>query len=101
MSSRVKKKTNKSPVTGYPHISVIDIIFKDEKNSRLENLLRNNKKSISTFTSVNQDADLICKRIKFCIKTILKGLNLLNNKDYSYLNKATSTKKFFSAIKKL
>ena len=76
------------------------IIFKDEKNSRLENLLRNNKKSISTFTSVNQDADLICKRIKFCIKTILKGLNLLNNKDYSYLNKATSTKKFFSAIKK-
>ena len=76
------------------------IIFKDEKNSQLEELLRNNKKNVSTFTSGNQDSDLICRRIKFCIKTILKGLNLLNNKDYSYLNKAFSTKKFFSAIKK-
>ena len=75
------------------------IIFRDEKNSKLEKLLRSNKKNISTFISGNQDSDLICKRIKFCIKTILKGLNLLNNKDYSYLNKAVSTNKFFSAIK--
>ena len=77
------------------------LVYKDEKNSKLENLLRrNNKNNVSTFTSGNQDSDLICKRIKFCIKTILKGLNLLNNKDYSYLNRAISTKKFFSAIKK-
>ena len=76
------------------------IIFKDEKNTQLETILKNNKKNISTFTSGNQDSDLICQRIKFCIKTILKGLNLLNNKDYSYLNRAISTKKFFSAIKK-
>ena len=76
------------------------LIYKDEKNSQLENLLRNNKKTVSTFTSGNQDSDLICKRIKFCLKTILKGLNLLNNKDYSYLNRAITTKKFFSAIKK-
>ena len=75
------------------------IIFRDEKNSQLENLLRNNKKNISTFITGNQDSDLICKRIKFCIKTILKGLNLLNNKDYSYLNKAVTSNKFFSAIK--
>ena len=76
------------------------IIYKDEKNSLLEKVLRNNKKNVSTFTSGNQDSDMICKRIKFCIKTILKGLNLLNNKDYSYLNRAISTKKFFSVIKK-
>ena len=76
------------------------IIYKDEKNSLLEKVLRNNKKNVSTFTSGNQDSDMICKRIKFCIKTILKGLNLLNNKDYSYLNKAITTKKFFAAIKK-
>ena len=75
------------------------IIFRDEKNSKLEALLRSNKKNISTFISGNQDSDLICKRIKFCIKTILKGLNLLNNKDYSYLNKAITSNKFFSAIK--
>ena len=76
------------------------IVFKDEKNSQLEELLRNTKKNVSTFTSGNQDSDLVCKRIKFCIKTILKGLNLLNNKDYSYLNIAISSNKFFSAIKK-
>ena len=76
------------------------MIFKEEKNSQQEILLKNNKSNISTFASGNQDSDLICKRIKFCIKTILKGLNLLNNKDYSYLNRAISTKKFFSVIKK-
>ena len=75
------------------------IIFRDEKNSQLEKLLRSQKKNISTFITGNQDSDLICKRIKFCIKTILKGLNLLNNKDYSYLNRAITSNKFFSAIK--
>ena len=75
------------------------IIFKDEKNAQLEQLLRNKKSNISTFVSGNQDSDLICKRIKFCIKTVLKELNLLNNKEYSYLNKAVSSNKFFSAIK--
>ena len=76
------------------------IIFNEEKNSKLENLIRNNKSSVSSFSSIDQDSDIVCKRIKFCIKTILKGLNLLNNKDYSYLNKAISTNKFFGAIKK-
>ena len=75
------------------------IIFKDEKNAQLEQLLRNKKSNISTFVSGNQDSDLICKRIKFCIKTVLKELDLLNNKEYSYLNKAVSSNKFFSAIK--
>ena len=76
------------------------MIFKEEKSSQPEILSKNNKANVSTFASGNQDSDLICKRIKFCIKTILKGLNLLNNKDYSYLNRAISTKKFFSVIKK-
>ena len=66
----------------------------------LKKLLTQKKKGTSSFESSEQDSELICKRVKFCIKTILKGLNLLNNKDYSYLNKAFSTKKFFSAIKK-
>ena len=48
---------------------------------------------------LQMNSDLICKRIKFCIKTILKGLNLLNNKDFAYLNFANSTDKFFSALK--
>ena len=76
------------------------IVFQEEKNLKLENLIRNNSSNVSTFSSINQDSDIICKRIKFCIKTILKDLNLLNNKDYSYLNRAISTDKFFGAIKK-
>jgi phage-related holin len=86
LNEQVKKNAN---------IKQFFIIFRDEKNSQLEKLLRSNKKNISTFITGNQDSDLICKRIKFCIKTILKGLNLLNNKDYSYLNKAVFKQIFF------
>ena len=73
------------------------VVFNAEKNTRYENLISQNKKNI--FVSENQDSDLISERFKFCIKTVLKGLNLLNNKDYSYLNKAISSGKFFSALK--
>ena len=75
------------------------VIFKDEKNSILEQLAEQKKKSNLKFESNEQDSELICKRVKFCIKTILKGLNLLNNKDFAYLNFAQSSDKFFSALK--
>ena len=42
--------------------------------------------------------DSTLARIKNRIKTILRGLNLLDIKDYSYLYKATSNEKFFQAI---
>ena len=72
---------------------------KNENNTQLKTLLKQKKKERSTFASSEQDSDLICKRIKFSIKTILKGLNLLNNKDFAYLNMAKSSDKFFSALK--
>ena len=75
------------------------IIFKDDKNANLEKYIKRNKKSTSTFESGDEDSDLIYKRFKFCIKTVLKGLNLLNNKDYAHLNMAVTTRKFFSALK--
>ena len=74
------------------------VIFKEEKNNILEKLSKKKKKD-STFESSEQDSQLVCRRVKFCIKTILKGLNLLNSKDFAYLNFAQSTDKFFSAIK--
>ncbi len=43
--------------------------------------------------------DFILNKVKICIKNVLIGLNLLNNKDYPYLNIADSTKNFFSALK--
>jgi len=66
------------------------VIFQDEKNSQLEKLIMGKSQN---------ESDLVCKRIKICIKTILKGLNLLNKKDLTYLNMATSSDKFFTAIK--
>ena len=80
-------------------MKVFHIIFRDEKNYKLEQLLRNSENTLSTIIIENKESNLICKKIKFCIKTVLKGLNLLNNKDFSHLNKAISTDRFFSAIK--
>jgi len=73
------------------------IILKDEKNSQLEKLFRqkNKKKDEKNYSK----SSLYCLKIKDCIKKILKGLNVLNIKDYSYLNMATSNEKFLLAIK--
>ena len=75
------------------------VIFREEIDDKLGKVLEKKKKDRSTFESSEEDSDLICKRIKYCIKRILKGLNLLNNKDFAYLNFAKSTDKFFSALK--
>ena len=82
-----------------PDLKKFFIIFKDEKNSNLDQFIKKNKKVASTFVSGDQDTDLIFKRFKFCIKTILKGLNLLNSKDYAHLNMAVNSRKFLSALK--
>ena len=74
------------------------VLFKDEKISKLEKLVGKKKKEDSSFLTENQNLDLICKRVKFSIKTVLKGLNLLNNKDFAYLNTAISNEKFFSSL---
>ena len=74
------------------------VLFKDEKIPQLEKLVGKKKKEESSFLTENQNLDLICKRVKFSIKTVLKGLNLLNNKDFSYLSTAISNEKFFSSL---
>ena len=91
LNSLLEKDKNEKNKTFY-------IIFREEKKNILEKLIKKKKKD-STFESNEQDSQLICRRIKFCIKIILKGLNLLNSKDFAYLNFAQSTDKFFSAIK--
>ena len=74
------------------------VVFEDEKNSQLEKLIMQKNKT-NTSLEVGTESELVCKRIKLCLKTILKGLNLLNNKDFTYLNMATSSDKFFTALK--
>ena len=72
------------------------VIYKEEKNSQIEKLFRQKNKKIDENNTL--ESDLIRLKIKDCIKKVLKGLNVLNNKDYSYLNMATSNEKFLQAI---
>ena len=72
---------------------VFYIIFKDERNNQIENIFKSKKKDINTFYDDDKkESSLILNRIKFCIKNILKNLEL----NFSYLDKATSTDKLFS-----
>ena len=81
-----------------PNIIKFFLVFQDEKNSQLEKLIRKQNK-IDYYSESGTESELVCKRIKICLKTILKGLNLLNNKDFTYLNMAISSDKFFTALK--
>ena len=74
------------------------IIFQDKKNSQLESLIRRNEKIDSTFLPEKEESQLICKRIKLCIKKIFRGLNIIDEKDFSSLNMATSSDKFLVAL---
>ena len=84
------------------------LAFREEKNPKFENINTTNKNIIyntSDFISMNsnkdknKNKDIKSQKFKFGIKTILRGLNLLDNKDYSYLNMSFSTKNFFIALK--
>ncbi len=76
------------------------LIFKEDINPKYSFLLENEKINENENEKENEeDIDFILKKVKICIKIVLTGLNLLNSKDYPYLNIANSTKKFFSALK--
>ena len=90
LEEEIKKNSNSNKLIFY-------MIYKDEKNTQLEKLFKSKKQSKVTFyddEKMDKDPANICKRIKFCIKYILKNIDL----NFSYLNKATTTDKFFTAI---
>ena len=73
------------------------VIFKDERNNQLENLFKSKKKDKSKFYSDDdkiKESGVILNKIKFCIKNILKNIELT----FSDLDKVTSTDKLFSAL---
>ena len=85
-----------------PDMSIFFVLFNIKYNSKLKNLLNeNNEYYLPTRISkvaINEE-ELKKKRIKLCIKNILKGLNSINNKSYTYLNMATSNDIFFTLLK--
>lgn len=58
--------------------------------------------SNTTETRLNdsEDSNLVLQRIKFCIKKVLTGLNLVNSKDYSHFITSYSNENFLKALKK-
>lgn len=83
-----------------PNKKYFFLIFNTEYNpERLQLLKPVNFKY--TFTEDMETNEFILKRIKFCIKLILKALNLINYKVYSHFSKATSTEKFFVALQNI
>ena len=98
--NHIKSKDYKidDQIDSEPDIKRFFILFKEEKTPQLEKLVSKKKKEESSFLVENQNLELICKRVKLSIKTVLKGLNLLNNKDFSHLIGAVSNEKFFMAL---
>ena len=83
----------------HPDTKNFFIIYKDEKNVILKDYIKEKKKNILEFNPDEEDPISIIKKIKYCIKVILKDLNYLNTKDYAYLNMAINSRKFFTSLK--
>jgi len=76
------------------------LIFNVDYNPEKANLL-NPKIFRFTFTDEIENHETILKRIKFCIKLILRGLNLINHRVYSQFTHASSTNNFFIALNQI
>jgi len=76
------------------------LIFNVENNPEKMSLLYP-KTFRFTFTNEIESKEMILRRIKTCIKLILKGLNLINHRVYSHLNRAFTTQNFFIALNQI
>ena len=79
-----------------PDTNIFFVLFNEKNNSKIYNALH--KKNNISKAKLNEE-ELKYKRVKLCIKNILKGLNNINSKSYTYLNMAISNDKFLTAIK--
>ena len=85
-----------------PDMNIFFVLFNEKYNSKLKLFLNENDVNYLTIRKSKitiSEEELINKRIKLCIKNVLKGLNSINSKSYTYLNMATSNDKFFTLLK--
>lgn len=54
-----------------------------------------------TLSSETDNKEVLLTRIKFCIKRILRCINLINHKVYAHLSKAFTTQNFFIALNQI
>lgn len=98
-NKEISKKTQKIFLV-YREFQNPQYTLKKEANS----LLLDKKQMNSSDDSLQVNDDSLKKantlrQIKFCIKTVLKGLNTLNPKDFPYLSLADSNYRFLLALK--
>lgn len=79
-----------------PDTNIFFVLFNEKNNFKIYNALH--KKDKISNKKLNEE-ELKYQRVKQCIKKILKGLNNINSKSYTYLNMAISNDKFLTAIK--
>ena len=85
-----------------PDMCIFFVLFNEKYNSKLKIFLNENDVNYLTIRKSKvtiSEEELKNKRIKLCIKNVLKGLNSINSKSYTYLNMATSNDKFFILLK--
>ena len=77
------------------------LLFKTEKSFLIKNPISEGKKINNNMMQIleNEDDKIILEKIKFCLKIILKGLNIISTKNYPYFIITTNNNNFFSAIK--
>lgn len=78
------------------HFNPTMISFLEQKTSKqsffFNNVIDNSIVDIKEFDKIEVE------KIKYCIKLILKNLNIINPRNYSHLNYADSTDKFFESL---
>lgn len=76
------------------------LVFDTLSNPEKLKYLKNDKLSY-TFTDDIKNNEFILQRVKFCIKLVLRGLNLINKKVYSLLVDADTNGKFLEIINRI
>jgi len=76
------------------------LIFDTQTNPEKKKYLSNDKKSF-TFTDDITNNEFILQRVKYSIKLVLRGLNLINKKVYSLLVDADTNERFLEIINKI
>lgn len=76
------------------------LVFETLSNPEKLKYLKNDKLSY-TFTDDIKNNEFILQRVKFCIKLVLRGLNLINKKVYSLLVDADTNEKFLEIINRI
>lgn len=77
------------------------LLFKHDYNPAFNHLLKPKANIFSCSNFNEENTTFILQRVKYCINFVLRQLNMINPKTYSFLRNITQTLEFFSAINEI